>query len=212
MYATYEYTESDEVLIMAKTKLGISNITTGDSDLRLFMRRALGELPSFQLGMYKNETLTICDEPHKMAKLPCDFVRFPEQNPITLTGTEWGCYHPRTINNIIQHNTTGNRCYGNVQMANGNLYFDSSVTSTEVGIYYLALVTDAKGRQPIPLSHSEAVEEYMCYMYYRLQGDRANAADSKWRWSRAKKWCKAQSIRPNTNEMEEIFLIMNSLL
>jgi len=212
MYATYSYIDSDDVLFMAKTKLGLKGVTTCDSDLRLYMQRALGELPSFRLGEYKNATLTICDTPHKMAVLPCDFVRFCEENPITLNDDSFGCYHPRTVNNVLQKNTTGFSCNGNVQMVNGNLYFDSDVTATEVGIYYLAVITDEFGRKPVPESHAESVEEYMCYMYYRSIGDRANAADAKWRWSRGKKWVKAKYTQPNTNEKEEIFLIRNSIL
>lgn len=101
--------------------------------------------------------------------------------------------------------------WGNIQLNNGYIYFDSDVTATEVDLYYLSVLLDENERVKIPKSHSVVLQEYILYQYYETRGDN-RFLHHYGRWGRGKKQLKSRSVMPNNNEWEEIYLIMNSLL
>lgn len=212
-YARYELITSDEVLTECKFMLGISNTTTYDASLRIYMKRALGEIPSFDLVEYKTAILPICDEPHKMAKLPCGFVRFSEPNSISLTDEHNGCYYPRVVNNVMFRNRreSQDNWNGDVQIANGYIYFDSNITASEVHIYYLSVLLDETDRPLIPQSHARTVQEFMMYQHRRTAGDN-RWQENQLRWANGKRMLKGQSNTMDVPQKMEVFQVMNSLL
>lgn len=208
MIATYETDTMANVLLGAKEKLGIEGTTTHDAKLIRFGREALNLLPSFRLGETKIETLKICDF---KTQLPCDFVRIIEPNGLRYRFSD-SCYYPLAINGITFQNDGRYSCAGNVQMANGWIYFDNTILADEVDILYLAVNKDENGRLIIPASHSPAMQEYMCYFFYRSIGERALASDSRYRWGDLRKKVKADSNKENANEFWVICNIMNSFI
>lgn len=211
MQPRYEYTTSDQVLTTAKFKLGIEGTTVYDAALRIYMQEGLGELPSFDMTEYKTETIEICDTPHKMAKLPCGFIRFVEPNCIRLRDSSGNCWFPRTTNNVMFPSNRNAWGHSDIQLNNGYIYFGSNITATEADVYFLSVLLDESGRAKIPVSHSRTVQEYMMAQWYETRGDN-RFINHEAKWARGKRQLKAKSLMPNINEKEEIYLIWNSLL
>ncbi len=211
-YAKYAYTTSDKILTTSKMKLGITT-TTMDAALRIYIQQALGEIPSLDLTEYKTATLDICDEPHKMAKLPCGFIRFAEPNAIRFRDNNTGeCHFPRTVNNVMFRHSGSYSCRGDIQINNGYIYLDTGVTATEVDIYYLSVLLDENDRMKIPVSHARPIEEYLLYQVYETRGDMNKAVWHQGLWARGKRMVAAKSKLMNVNDKEEWFEISNSLL
>lgn len=209
MQPRYKYISSDQVLTTTKFKLGIEGTTSCDAALRIYMQEGLGMLPSFDLTEYKTCVIPICDF---KAKLPCGFIRFVEPNGIRIDNdSKYGCYYPRTVNNVMFKSDGRFACWGNIQLNNGFIYFDSDISATEVHLYYLSVLLDEQGRLKIPQSHSPVIQEYLLYQYYETRGDNRYLNHYS-RWVRGVKQVKSRSVMPNVNEWEEIHLIMNSLL
>lgn len=211
-FGKYSYTTSDQVLYGAKMKLGITN-TASDAVLRYYIQEAIKAIPSFDLTEYRDCVLDICDTPHKMAKLPCGFIRFSEPNAIKIRNDErHGSYFPRTVNNVMfRHGNDNNNYWGDIQIANGYIYFDSSITAEEVHVYYLSVLLDENDKLKIPESHARVIQEYLLYQHYETRNDNRYLNHMR-RWKNGKDMLKGQSTQPDVNGKEEIYQIVNSYL
>jgi hypothetical protein len=207
MVGYYQTVSIENVIDLAKQKLGLMNTTDWDDRIETEIKRALKKLNCTSMLQKKQVCLDVCDG---AIKLPCDLYEFVGMR---FVGEDGRC-HRAIYNNADFLKQCGCSPYDNggnasfllqnffqtYQIQNGYIIFPDDVVFEKATIAYMAYITDKEGNIQILDIYEEGLAWYAVYQFqYSVKTavsqnyTEVQRAEAWGHWLAAKRWLKGDA-------------------